>query len=152
MYGWRRKRGSQDIDGRTSRRAFLTLGTFVLALAWAAPQVGAQPFGESQSERERSGTRQKTTLEESLEGHRAVARSCERPRSFRHIAIKGGIKFAREGEVFAFDKREIRLGRCEEVEITLENTDNVRHPYIRSLPLGNFSSVTSIASSSSSRR
>ena len=39
----------------------------------------------------------------------------------------GGTKFARPGEVFAFDKREIRLGRCEEVEITLENTDAVRH-------------------------
>ena len=35
--------------------------------------------------------------------------------------------FARKGEVFAFDKRELRLGRCEEVEITWENTDTVRH-------------------------
>ncbi len=71
--------------------------------------------------------RPKTTLEEALESHRAVARSCEKPRSFRRITMRGGTKFARAGEVFAFDKREIRLGRCEEVEITLENTDAVRH-------------------------
>ncbi len=71
--------------------------------------------------------RPKTTLEEALEGHQVVARSCKKPRGFRRIAMKGGTKFARAGEVFAFDKREIRLGRCEEVEITLENTDAVRH-------------------------
>ncbi len=71
--------------------------------------------------------RPKTTLEEALEGHQEVARPCKKPRSFRRITMKGGTKFARPGEVFAFDKREIRLGRCEEVEITLENTDAVRH-------------------------
>ena len=41
--------------------------------------------------------------------------------------MKGGTKFAREGEVFAFEPREIRADRCEEVEIVLENTDAVRH-------------------------
>ena len=56
-----------------------------------------------------------------------MARSCELPRGFRRIVMKGGIKFAREGEVFAFEPREIRAGRCEEVEIVLENTDAVRH-------------------------
>ncbi|MEE9275645.1 MAG: copper-binding protein [bacterium] len=71
--------------------------------------------------------RPKTTLEEALEGHKVVARSCKKPRSFRRITLKAGTQFARAGEVFAFDKREIRLGRCEEVEITLENTDAVRH-------------------------
>ena len=71
--------------------------------------------------------RPKTTLEEALEGHRVVARPCKRPRSFRRITLKGGTKFAREGEVFAFDKRKIRLGRCEEVEVTLENPDSIRH-------------------------
>ncbi len=65
--------------------------------------------------------------EDPLEQHRIVARSCEQPRGFRRIEMKGGTKFAREGEVFAFEPREIRAGRCEEVEIVLENTDAVRH-------------------------
>ncbi len=127
MYGYLRKRGSRDTDGQTGGRAFLVLSALVLALTWASPTAGAEIFVEGHSEQQRPATRQKTSLEESLEGHQAVARSCGKPRGFRRIAIKGGTKFSREGEVFAFDKREIRLGRCEEVEINLENTDNVRH-------------------------
>ena len=65
--------------------------------------------------------------EDPLEQHRIVATSCEQPRGFRRIGMKGGIKFAREGEVFAFEPREIQAERCEEVEIVLENTDAVRH-------------------------
>jgi len=65
--------------------------------------------------------------EDPLEQHRIVAVSCEQPRSFRRIEMKGGTKFAREGEVFAFEPRVIRAERCEEVEIVLENTDAVRH-------------------------
>ena len=65
--------------------------------------------------------------EDSLEQHRIVATSCEQPRGFRRINMKGGTKFAREGEVFAFEPRLIRAERCEEVEIVLENTDAVRH-------------------------
>ncbi len=65
--------------------------------------------------------------EDPLEGHQIVATSCEQPRGFRRIEMKGGIKFAREGEVFAFEPRVIRAERCEEVEIVLENTDAVRH-------------------------
>ena len=62
-----------------------------------------------------------------LEGHQMVARSCEKPRGFRRIRIKGGTRFAREGEVFSFEPRVIRAEPCEEVEIVLENTDKVRH-------------------------
>ena len=65
--------------------------------------------------------------EDTLEQHRIVATSCENPRGFRRIEIKGGIEFAREGEVFAFEPRIIRAEPCEEVEIVLENTDSVRH-------------------------
>ncbi len=65
--------------------------------------------------------------EDILEGHRIVATSCEQPRGFRRIEMKGGRKFARAGEVFAFEPRVIRAERCEEVEIVLENTDAVRH-------------------------
>ncbi len=62
-----------------------------------------------------------------LEAHQIVAKSCGQPRGFRRIEMKGGTKFAREGEVFAFEPRVIRAERCEEVEIVLENTDAVRH-------------------------
>ena len=65
--------------------------------------------------------------EDPLAKHRIVATSCEQPRGFRRIEMKGGTKFARAGEVFAFEPRVIRAGRCEEVEIVLENTDSVRH-------------------------
>ena len=65
--------------------------------------------------------------EDILEQHQILATSCEQPRSFRRIEMKGGTKFAREGEVFAFEPRVIRAARCEEVEIVLENTDAVRH-------------------------
>ncbi len=65
--------------------------------------------------------------EDRLERHRIVATSCEQPRGFRRIEMKGGTKFARAGEVFAFEPRVIRAERCEEVEIVLENTDAVRH-------------------------
>jgi len=65
--------------------------------------------------------------EDPMEQHQIVATSCKQPKSFRRIVIKGGTKFARVGEVFAFEPREIRAGRCEEVEIVMENTDTVRH-------------------------
>jgi len=62
-----------------------------------------------------------------IDAHQIVATSCTEPRSFRRIHIKGGRKFAREGEVFGFEPRVIRAEPCEEVEIVLENTDSVRH-------------------------
>ncbi len=65
--------------------------------------------------------------EDPLEQHRIVAASCAQPRGFRRIEMKGGTRFAREGEVFAFEPRIIRAEPCEEVEIVLENTDAVRH-------------------------
>ncbi len=68
--------------------------------------------------------------EDPLEQHRIVATSCEQPRGFRRIRMKGGTKFAREGETFAFEPRVIRAKRCEEVEIVLENTDGVRHAFM----------------------
>lgn len=62
------------------------------------------------------------------ERHRPVASACaERPRTSRRIVVKAGRQYAREGEVFAFEPREIRAERCEEVEIVLENNDEVRH-------------------------
>ena len=69
----------------------------------------------------------KTSLHEALEGHKAIARSCDKPQSFRRIRIKGGIEFADSGKVFGFEPKKIQVGRCEEVEVVLENKDPVRH-------------------------
>jgi Cu/Ag efflux protein CusF/uncharacterized cupredoxin-like copper-binding protein len=98
-------------------RGTLLAGISAIALAMAA-SGSARAFTEI-----------KTAFvpEDPLAQHRTVARSCEQPRSFRRIEMKGGTRFAREGEVFAFEPREIRAERCEEVEIVLENTDAVRH-------------------------
>ncbi|HEY2138364.1 MAG TPA: multicopper oxidase domain-containing protein, partial [Xanthobacteraceae bacterium] len=65
------------------------------------------------------------------EKHRPVANSCaEHPRGFRRIEIKAGVKYARAGEVFGFEPREIRAERCEEVEIVLDNSDQIRHDFM----------------------
>ena len=40
---------------------------------------------------------------------------------------KAGRQFAREGEVWGFEPREIHAERCEEVEIVLDNSDEIRH-------------------------
>ncbi len=65
------------------------------------------------------------------ERHRPVAAACaDRPRSKRRIVVKAGRQYARAGEVFAFEPREIRAERCEEVEIVLENTDEIRHDFM----------------------
>jgi FtsP/CotA-like multicopper oxidase with cupredoxin domain len=62
------------------------------------------------------------------ERHRIVATACqEKPRGTRRLVVKAGRQFAREGEVFGFEPRELRVGRCEDVEIVLENADEVRH-------------------------
>ncbi len=62
------------------------------------------------------------------ERHRPVADACpDRPRGFRRIVVKAGRAYAREGEVYAFEPRELHAERCEEVEIVLDNTDEIRH-------------------------
>lgn len=71
-----------------------------------------------------------TVPETMLEDHRIVATSCKQVRSKRQIRLKAGARFARAGEVFAFEPRVIRAGRCEEVEIVLENLDSVRHAFM----------------------
>ena len=72
------------------------------------------------------GTRVPQRIKE-LEEHRLVARSCEKPRSFRRIYIKGGVDFAGKGEVYGFEPKKIQVERCEEVEVVLENKDAIRH-------------------------
>lgn len=72
------------------------------------------------------GARVPTRIHE-LEEHRPVTRSCAKPRGFRRIHMKGGIEFAGEGEVYGFEPKRIEVGRCEEVEVILDNKDAVRH-------------------------
>jgi FtsP/CotA-like multicopper oxidase with cupredoxin domain/Cu/Ag efflux protein CusF len=62
------------------------------------------------------------------EQHRVVAHACAgAPRGHRRIEVKAGRQFAREGEVWGFEPREIHAQRCEEVEIVLDNSDEIRH-------------------------
>ena len=62
------------------------------------------------------------------EKHRVIANACPaKARGFRRIEIKAGRKYAREGEVWGFEPREIHAERCEEVEIVLDNADEIRH-------------------------
>ena len=63
-----------------------------------------------------------------LASHRVVAERCTgTPRGSRRILIRGGTEHAGEGEVFGFEPRQIRVGRCEEVELVFANADEVRH-------------------------
>jgi FtsP/CotA-like multicopper oxidase with cupredoxin domain len=62
------------------------------------------------------------------ERHKPVANSCQTPvRSKKRIVVKAGTAYAHEGEVYAFEPRELHVDRCQEVEIVLENTDQIRH-------------------------
>ncbi|HKC31873.1 MAG TPA: multicopper oxidase domain-containing protein [Xanthobacteraceae bacterium] len=62
------------------------------------------------------------------ERHRVVADACAgAARGFRRVEIKAGTKYARDGEVFGFEPREIHAERCEELEIVLDNSDQIRH-------------------------
>ncbi len=62
------------------------------------------------------------------ERHRPIASACtQRAKSFKRLVLKAGRAFGRPGEVFAFQPRQLRVERCQEVELVLENTDAVRH-------------------------
>ena len=93
----------------------------------AGISVGALIMAVSGAAWAGTGTGPAAASGDAMEGHRMIATSCKHPRTFRRIRMKGGRKFARPGEVFAFEPRVVRVRRCEEVEIVLENTDAVRH-------------------------
>jgi FtsP/CotA-like multicopper oxidase with cupredoxin domain/Cu/Ag efflux protein CusF len=62
------------------------------------------------------------------ERHRPLAKSCgDHPASAQRVLVKAGRSYAGAGEVYGFDPRIIHAERCQVVEITLENTDQIRH-------------------------
>jgi Cu/Ag efflux protein CusF len=66
-----------------------------------------------------------------LERHRIVADACgERARGFRKLTIKAGRAYAQPGEAYGFEPRHLEAGRCEEVEITFEIDDAIRHTFM----------------------
>ncbi|MCZ6620380.1 MAG: copper-binding protein, partial [Deltaproteobacteria bacterium] len=90
------------------------------------PQVEPSETSKHHSHKAKHSRRIPERIKE-LEEHRPVARSCGKPRSFRRIYIKGGVDFAGKGEVYVFEPKKIHVGRCEEVEVVLENKDAIRH-------------------------
>jgi manganese oxidase len=63
--------------------------------------------------------------------HQPVATSCAgKPRGSQTIHIKAGTAYARPGEVYAFEPREIHVGRCMAITVVLENTDDIRHDFM----------------------
>jgi FtsP/CotA-like multicopper oxidase with cupredoxin domain/Cu/Ag efflux protein CusF len=104
-----------------------TFGTTVenYEKGWPASPPAGGPF--SYPVRPEAGALPRMDLIDA-ERHRPVASACPaRPRGTRRILMKAGRQYAREGEVFGFEPREIRAERCEEIEIVLENTDEIRH-------------------------
>ena len=97
------------------RSFFITFSLVTLAAAVASQALASAEI------------RKDFVPEDPMEQHRIVATSCENPRGFRRIEIKGGIEFARRGEVVAYQHRRIRAEPCEDGEVVLENTDSVRH-------------------------
>jgi manganese oxidase len=92
---------------------------------WPATPPAGGPF--DYPKREQHAALQRLDLVDA-ERHRPVADACmERPRGKRRITVKAGRQYGREGEVFAFEPRELHVERCEEVEVILDNTDEVRH-------------------------
>jgi FtsP/CotA-like multicopper oxidase with cupredoxin domain/Cu/Ag efflux protein CusF len=66
-----------------------------------------------------------------LERHRIVADACgEKARGFRKLTIKAGRAYARPDEAYGFEPRHLEAGRCQEVEITFDIEDSIRHTFM----------------------
>ncbi len=66
-----------------------------------------------------------------VERHRTVATTCmTKAKSIRQIRLKAGRAHARPGEAYGFEPRELNVGRCEEIELALENEDDIRHDFM----------------------
>jgi manganese oxidase len=63
-----------------------------------------------------------------LERHRVIGTACpRRPEGRRRVVIRAGAALAGPGQAYGFSPNRIELGRCEEVEVVMENLDQVRH-------------------------
>ena len=66
-----------------------------------------------------------------LERHRTVATACPaKAKAMRQIRLKAGRAHARPGEAYGFEPRQLNVGRCEEIELVLENEDDIRHDFM----------------------
>jgi FtsP/CotA-like multicopper oxidase with cupredoxin domain/Cu/Ag efflux protein CusF len=84
-----------------------------------------QPADPPYPVRDTAGDEKRNTTE--AEEHRLIANSCRNPQGVLRVVIKEGAGAAHPGEVYSFEPRVIRVKRCERVELTLDNTDSVRH-------------------------
>ena len=66
-----------------------------------------------------------------VERHRTIATACAtKAKAVRHIRLKAGRAYAAPGEAYGFSPRQLTVGRCEEIELLLENEDSVRHDFM----------------------
>jgi Cu/Ag efflux protein CusF/uncharacterized cupredoxin-like copper-binding protein len=66
-----------------------------------------------------------------VERHLTIATACAtKARAVRQIRLKAGRAYAAPGEAYSFSPRQLSVGRCEEIELFLENEDSVRHDFM----------------------
>ena len=66
-----------------------------------------------------------------MERHRTIATACAtKAKALRQIRLKAGRAYAGPGEAYGFSPRQLTVGRCEEIELLLENEDSVRHDFM----------------------
>ncbi len=65
------------------------------------------------------------------ERHQTIATACAtKARGVRQIHLKAGRAYAGPGEAYGFEPRQLNVGRCEEIELVLENEDDIRHDFM----------------------
>jgi len=71
------------------------------------------------------------TTQAHLLGNGKIHLQCEFPSDDTlKLTVHGGRAYAQKGEVFGFDLEDIRVKRCQQIEITFINTDDVRHAFM----------------------
>ena len=62
-----------------------------------------------------------------MDEHHLIANACSHPHGVLRVTLREGSSAAHAGQVYSFDPQVIRAQPCETVELTLENTDAIRH-------------------------